>query len=262
MEQGAQCNSKVQAGCNDIAKKSTSVALDDVFGDLNLSPVWQTVKDRDYRVSKILGRGAYGLVVKATNKRTKKRVAIKHMQVDVVHQYPQVKILRELLITHFLDGKSVRQDGFQDSFTSLIEVFSPASEMKAKCIKNIFLVMPLVERDLNQMLSETDLGLSHVKVILYNILCSVNYLHTSNIVHRDLKPANILVNSYCQSRICDFGLARTLPESIRGKHNGQTCKIRQSVRVKLDADASEATMNEQILTKLKKVKKLNRDATR
>lgn len=36
----------------------------------------------------------------------------------------------------------------------------------------------------------------------------MKYLHTSNVVHRDLKPRNLLVNSNCDVKICDFGLAR------------------------------------------------------
>ena len=31
-----------------------------------------------------------------------------------------------------------------------------------------------------------------------------------NIIHRDIKPANILVNSDCNIKLCDFGLARTI----------------------------------------------------
>jgi len=36
-------------------------------------------------------------------------------------------------------------------------------------------------------------------------------------MHRDLKPGNILINSKCVVKICDFGLARTVPveEEIR-----------------------------------------------
>ena len=39
---------------------------------------------------------------------------------------------------------------------------------------------------------------------------------SANVVHRDLKPNNILINDQCQIKICDFGLARTLPDKIRG----------------------------------------------
>ena len=50
----------------------------------------------------------------------------------------------------------------------------------------------------------------NIKVILYNILCAVNFIHTANIIHRDLKPANILITDESEIRICDFGLARSI----------------------------------------------------
>lgn len=44
------------------------------------------------------------------------------------------------------------------------------------------------------------------------MLCGINYLHSANIIHRDLKPSNILINSDCRIKICDFGLARSMPK--------------------------------------------------
>ena len=57
----------------------------------------------------------------------------------------------------------------------------------------------------------------HVTTIFYNLLCALNYIHGSNIMHRDLKPANILISAECEIKICDFGLARSVPKSIRLK---------------------------------------------
>ena len=62
----------------------------------------------------------------------------------------------------------------------------------------------------------------------FKSLC-MKFLHSANIMHRDLKPANILVDNNCQVMVCDFGLARTLPESCQGKHNGNSIKVRDSV---------------------------------
>ena len=46
---------------------------------------------------------------------------------------------------------------------------------------------------------------------MYNLLCSLKYLHTANIMHRDIKPSNILIDHVCGTKICDFGLARQRP---------------------------------------------------
>ncbi len=40
------------------------------------------------------------------------------------------------------------------------------------------------------------------------ILKGLKYIHSASVSHRDLKPSNIVVNSDCELKICDFGLAR------------------------------------------------------
>ena len=49
---------------------------------------------------------------------------------------------------------------------------------------------------------------------MYNMLCSVNYVHSANLIHRDLKPSNFLMNFDCIPKLCDFGLARSIPKNI------------------------------------------------
>lgn len=71
-----------------------------------------------------------------------------------------------------------------------------------------------METDLKKVLASTpELTLSedHLTHLLYNMLCSLNFMHTANVVHRDVKPANLLVDQECKVKLCDFGLARTLP---------------------------------------------------
>ena len=87
----------------------------------------------------------------------------------------------------------------------LIEPTDPAH------FNTIYLVLDLQESDLKKIIkSAIYLEQKHITTVVYNLLCGLKYLHSSNIVHRDLKPANVLVNEDCSIQIADFGLSRSL----------------------------------------------------
>ena len=48
----------------------------------------------------------------------------------------------------------------------------------------------------------------HIKVIAYNCLAALNFIHSASVMHRDLKPSNILIDDECKVTLCDFGLSR------------------------------------------------------
>ena len=73
--------------------------------------------------------------------------------------------------------------------------------------------MEYFHRDVSEMMNMVQpqhLSEEHIQHVMYNLLCSINFLHSFGIVHRDIKPGNILVNDACQVKLCDFGLARSL----------------------------------------------------
>ena len=81
--------------------------------------------------------------------------------------------------------------------------------------KSVFLVMNYVDNDLDKLMmnNSNQFMEDHVIIILYNLLCSLKYIHSANVFHRDLKPANILINDQCEVTLCDFGMATTIYES-------------------------------------------------
>lgn len=79
--------------------------------------------------------------------------------------------------------------------------------------RGVFLIMDYKPNDLKQMINDInpdDLKEAHVKIIMYNLLCSLNYIHSAGLMHRDIKPANVLIDDQCQITVCDFGLARCM----------------------------------------------------
>ena len=82
--------------------------------------------------------------------------------------------------------------------------------------------------DMLNMTPNTEITPGHIKTLLYNMLCSLNFIHSANLIHRDIKPSNFLLNSDCRVMLCDFGLARSmLPKD---KISKQIKKVRKKDR--------------------------------
>ena len=100
--------------------------------------------------------------------------------------------------------------------TQLFDIIIPQTEPDSNEDSYIILVMEYVQTDLKSVLKQyrnLDFSEDHVIIIMYNLLCAMNFIHTSNVLHRDIKPANILIDDDCRPKICDFGISRTRPEN-------------------------------------------------
>lgn len=85
--------------------------------------------------------------------------------------------------------------------------------------------MEFVETDFDQLLkNRIDFSEHHLLKLIYNALMSISFIHMTNVMHRDIKPANILLSSNCEVKICDFGLARSLPECVNKNLNSLQCR--------------------------------------
>ena len=40
-------------------------------------------------------------------------------------------------------------------------------------------------------------------------------MHSGELLHRDIKPSNLLLNSDCHVKLCDFGLCRSVAETLQ-----------------------------------------------
>ncbi|UJR35938.1 hypothetical protein I4U23_028679 [Adineta vaga] len=152
---------------------------------------------RYYEIQKRLGKGAYGIVWKATDKRSKEVVALKKIfdafrnQTDAQRTYREIVFLRE--------------------FGEHPNVIRLHNVLRADNDRDIYLVFEFMEADLHNVIRKGNiLKDTHKRYVIYQLLKAMKYLHSANVIHRDMKPSNVLVNQQCRVKICDFGLARSL----------------------------------------------------
>lgn len=153
---------------------------------------------RRYDMGQKLGKGAYGIVWKATDKKTKEVVALKKIFDAFQNPTDAQRTFREIMFLQEL--------GDHDNIISLLNV------MKAENNSDIYLIFEYMETDLHAVIRANILEDIHKQYIIYQLLKSLKYMHSGNVIHRDLKPSNILLNSDCLVKVADFGLARSIKQ--------------------------------------------------
>lgn len=153
----------------------------------------------DYEITKIVGKGSYGDVAEAIQKKTGKKVAIKRIYRVFEDLIDCKRIVREIAILRRLHHVNI---------VGLLDIIEPND---IENFDTLYLVMEYCQSDVKKLVkSATHLQLEHIQLLMYNLLCGLKYIHSAEVIHRDMKPANILINEDCSLKICDFGLARSV----------------------------------------------------
>ncbi|KAK4469861.1 hypothetical protein MN116_007370 [Schistosoma mekongi] len=151
-------------------------------------------------LEKSLGYGAFGVVWLVVDPRTGGHVALKRIPNIFENISSAKRVYRELKLLFSLKHLNI---------VRLVDVVKANSY---SAFNEISVLCEYMDTDLHKIIvSAQYLPLEHVKLFVYQILRGLKYLHSAGVIHRDLKPGNLLVNSDCLLKICDFGLARSVP---------------------------------------------------
>ena len=153
---------------------------------------------RRYEVQQKLGKGAYGIVWRAVDKKTKEQIALKKVFDAFQNSTDAQRTYREVVYL------------LQMEHENIVKLHSV---LKADNDKDIYLVFEYMETDLHATIRANILEEIHKQYIMYQAFKALAYMHSASLIHRDMKPANLLLNSECLMKVADFGLARSLTAS-------------------------------------------------
>jgi hypothetical protein len=156
-----------------------------------------------YRLQRVLGRGGMGVVWLGVDTKLERAVALKFLP-DVIGADPAA--LREL--------KDETRRGLELAHPNIVRIYDFVDDDEAAAIS-----MEFVD---GKSLSEQRLAKPHRVFSIDDIsrwvgqMCdALDYAHLQKrIVHRDLKPANLMLNSESEIKITDFGIARSVSDTM------------------------------------------------
>jgi eukaryotic-like serine/threonine-protein kinase len=164
--------------------------------------VWRDIGP--YRLERLLGQGALGLVFAAT--RSDELVALKVLRPEhAADSTALARFRREARVARGIDSRHV---------VPVVDVGRAAGL--------VYLELPYYEGgSLAQRLREHGpLAIDETLDLAAGLGRGLDELHRRDVLHRDIKPSNVLVDSEGVAALSDFGLARS-PDSTRITAEGQ-----------------------------------------
>jgi tetratricopeptide (TPR) repeat protein len=166
------------------------------------------VLDDHYRLESVLGEGGFGVVLRATDLRTEREVAVKVLDAPRGMNAVQVERLRHRF------QREAEVAARLPAHPNLVPVLDYGATARLD-----YLVMQLLlGESLRERLARQDdpVPLRTALRILRDAALGVAAGHETGLVHRDLKPANIFLEGDAASptvRILDFGIAKLIDEA-------------------------------------------------
>ena len=156
-----------------------------------------------YVLKSILGRGGMGIVWRAFDEQLDRDVALKFL--------PEL-IIRDRAVLDDLKRETKRS--LELTHHNIVRIYDFAQDDQSACISMEFVdgeTLSALRVDHPNKVFEAE----ELSQVVAEICEALTYAHTrASIVHRDLKPTNLMLSAKGVVKITDFGIARSLSDSV------------------------------------------------
>jgi serine/threonine protein kinase len=204
LDQEVQIGSaRLRIGLRESASRQLAEALWD--RDLGLEAVREMLEAKKYRVITTIAQGGMGVVMQARDLRIRRTVAMKVMKSS--SQFSRESVLR------FIDEAQLTGQLEHPNIVPVYELgIDPHGETfyTMKFVKGITLddVIRGLRTGKPKIIAKYPLAM--LVTIFQKICDAVAFAHSKGVVHRDLKPENVMIGSYGEVLVMDWGLAKNL----------------------------------------------------
>lgn len=150
-----------------------------------------------YKITRVIGKGAMGVVYEAFDPDIERRVAIKMLKANGVEQ----SLVEEFQARFKIEAQAAARC-MHPNIVTILEYGSlhDAPYMVMEYLQGVSLA--------DLLRSKQPLKFNRVLRIFTQVLKGLHFAHQNGVVHRDVKPSNIMVLKNDAVKITDFGIAR------------------------------------------------------
>ncbi|SEJ29307.1 serine/threonine protein kinase [Bhargavaea ginsengi] len=185
-----------------------------------------TILNKRYIVSDVIGTGSYGIIYDCTDLHTEQKTAVKQLRPSKRHSRKEIGM--------FQNEMEIMKQLSHPNMPAFIEDFSDDDQ-------HLYYVMTFIEAEnMEEQIFTRQQSFSEEASLLVveQLLQMVQYLHAKGIYHQDLRIPNILINDG-ELYLIDFGLSVCESEVSQATSQSDLCKRIEQLRLQDYYDLGE-----------------------